>query len=77
MPSPAPAPKRPDPHACPYCAKGLPHPAKIHVRVHVPPRPRPDIILVRSLVMFAVGVALILAGLVLDPPLTLLDNTED
>lgn len=73
MPTPAPAPK-PDPHACYWCAHGLPHPR--HVKVRVPPRPRPDIILARSLVMFAVGCALILAGLILDP-LLLLDHTED
>jgi len=35
MPTKLPPPK-PDPHACPYCAKGLPHPPRVHVRLKGP-----------------------------------------
>jgi len=49
------------------------------IKVRVPPRPRPDIILTRSLVMFAFGLALIALGILLDPPLRLMAaiNPED
>ena len=80
MPTPAPPPKHSGPHDCPYCAKGLPHPPKIHVRVHVPPRPDPDVmdpLLFCSLAAWWAGLFLMGLGVLLDPPkLTIAINPE-